>query len=57
MEMARVLRPGGVVCIMEHNQWNPVTQLIVRRARMDDGAILSSREAARQYAVFAERSQ
>ena len=45
-EMARV--PGGVVCIMEHNPWNPVTRLIVRRARVDDGAILlSSREAAR----------
>jgi SAM-dependent methyltransferase len=42
-EMARVLRPGGVVCMMEHNPWNPVTRLIVSRTPVDADAILLSR--------------
>ena len=47
-EMARVLRPGGVACMMEHNPWNPVTRLIVSRTPVDaDALLLSSREAAR----------
>ncbi|MEP7364185.1 MAG: class I SAM-dependent methyltransferase [Acidobacteriota bacterium] len=41
-EMARVLRPGGVVCLMEHNPWNPVTRLIVSRTPVDADAILLS---------------
>jgi ubiquinone/menaquinone biosynthesis C-methylase UbiE len=46
--MARVLRPGGVICIFEHNPWNPVTQVIVKRCPVDVNAILvSSGECAR----------
>lgn len=30
-EMARVVRDGGLVVIFEHNPWNPLTRLAVRR--------------------------
>lgn len=44
---ARVLRPGGVFCIIEHNPWNPVTRRIVSRTPVDrDAELLSVREAA-----------
>lgn len=39
-EAARVLRPGGVFAIIEHNPLNPATRLIVRRLPMDRNAIL-----------------
>lgn len=39
-ELGRVLKPGGVVCIIEHNPYNPVTQLIVRRSPVDVNAKL-----------------
>ena len=39
-EMARVIRPGGVVCIIEHNPLNPLTQLSVRRCEYDRDAVL-----------------
>jgi SAM-dependent methyltransferase len=39
-EMARVLVPGGSACIIEHNPFNPVTQLIVRRTPVDANARL-----------------
>jgi SAM-dependent methyltransferase len=39
-EMARVIRPGGVLCIIEHNPLNPLTQLSVRRCEFDCDAVL-----------------
>ena len=36
----RVLRPGGVFCLIEHNPWNPVTRLIVKRCPVDSDAEL-----------------
>lgn len=39
-DMARVIRPGGVVCIIEHNPLNPLTQLSVRRCEFDQDAVL-----------------
>jgi SAM-dependent methyltransferase len=39
-EAARVLRPGGVFAIIEHNPLNPATHLIVSRLPMDRNAIL-----------------
>jgi SAM-dependent methyltransferase len=44
----KVLRPGGLFAIFEHNPWNPVTRAIVRRCPMDVNAILmrSSESAA-----------
>jgi SAM-dependent methyltransferase len=47
-EVKRVLAPGGLCCIIEHNPWNPVTQRIVRRCPVDvDAELLSAREARR----------
>ena len=39
-EARRVLRPGGVFAIIEHNPLNPVTRLIVSRTPVDADAIL-----------------
>ena len=51
-EMRRVLRPGGVLSIIEHNPYNPATRLIVSRTPVDADAILlppsESRELVRQ---------
>lgn len=48
-ELTRVLRPGGVVCVMEHNPWNPVTRLIVARSPVDADAVLLSAGEARRW--------
>jgi SAM-dependent methyltransferase len=39
-EIRRVLAPGGLCCIIEHNPWNPVTRAIVRRCPVDADAEL-----------------
>jgi len=39
-EICRVLRPGGIFCIIEHNPANPVTRTIVSRTPVDANAIL-----------------
>ena len=39
-EMRRVLRPGGVACILEHNPYNPLTRLAVFRCPFDRDAVL-----------------
>lgn len=45
-EIRRVLAPGGLYCIIEHNPWNPVTQAIVRRCPVDiDAEFLTARRA------------
>jgi SAM-dependent methyltransferase len=41
-EVARVLKPQGLVCVIEHNCWNPVTRHIVSRVPVDRDAILLS---------------
>jgi SAM-dependent methyltransferase len=46
-EVGRVLRPGGVFCVIEHNPLNPVTRLIVRRTPVDVDAILLRAHEAR----------
>jgi SAM-dependent methyltransferase len=44
-EIRRVLAPGGLCCILEHNPWNPVTRAIVRRCPVDvDAELLAARE-------------
>jgi SAM-dependent methyltransferase len=52
-EIRRVLKPGGVFCMIEHNPFNPVTRLIVSRTRVDAGAILLRATDARQLAAEA----
>lgn len=46
-EMRRVLRPGGIAIVIEHNPLNPLTRLAVFRCPFDDDAVLiASRETA-----------
>jgi len=47
-DMARVVRPGGLVALFEHNPRNPLTRLAVSRCEFDEGVrLLGRREAAR----------
>lgn len=44
-EKARVVRPGGIVCLIEHNPYNPATRLSVARCPFDaDAVLLNARE-------------
>ncbi len=47
-EIRRVLAPGGIVAMIEHNPFNPATQLIVRRTSVDANARLFSARWARR---------
>lgn len=47
-EVRRVTRPGGVVCVVEHNPLNPLTRLSVARCEFDrDAVLLGSRRTER----------
>ena len=47
-EAQRVLKPGGVFCIIEHNPRNPATRLIVSRSPVDaDAHLLTANETGR----------
>jgi SAM-dependent methyltransferase len=39
-EMARVVRPGGLAVVFEHNPLNPLTRLAVSRCEFDAAAVL-----------------
>lgn len=44
-EIKRVLSPNGLFCVVEHNPWNPATQMIVKRCAVDaDAELLTARE-------------
>ena len=46
-EIRRVLVPGGLYCIVEHNPWNPVTRTIVGRCAVDvDAELLAASNAS-----------
>lgn len=45
-ELRRVARPGGLVCVIEHNPLNPLTRLSVMRCPFDEGAVLLRRPKA-----------
>lgn len=47
-EMRRVARPGGLICIIEHNPFNPLTRLAVARCEFDRDAILLGAGSARR---------
>jgi len=46
-DICRVLKPGGVFAIVEHNPFNPAVQVIIRRTRVDENAILLTAGTAR----------
>jgi SAM-dependent methyltransferase len=46
-EILRVLRAGGIFCMIEHNPLNPVTRLIVSRTPIDANARLLTARSAR----------
>ena len=46
-EVKRVLKPGGIFCIVEHNPYNPATRMIVSRTPVDANAILLPRGETR----------
>jgi SAM-dependent methyltransferase len=39
-ELARVVRPGGLVVVFEHNPLNPLTRVAVSRCEFDEGVVL-----------------
>jgi SAM-dependent methyltransferase len=45
--MARVLRPGGIAAIFEHNPINPLTRRVVSNCVFDEDAVLLRRRRAR----------
>jgi SAM-dependent methyltransferase len=47
-EMRRVARPGGLICIIEHNPLNPLTRLAVARCEFDRDAVLFGAVKARK---------
>jgi ubiquinone/menaquinone biosynthesis C-methylase UbiE len=49
-DISRVLTPGGIFCVIEHNPFNPLTQLIVHRSPIDSQAHLLTAGKARRLA-------
>ena len=47
-DICRVLRPGGIFAMIEHNPFNPAVQLIVRRTPVDENAQLLTARTARR---------
>lgn len=47
-EMRRVVKPGGLVCVIEHNPFNPLTRLAVSRCEFDNDAVLLRAEQTRR---------
>jgi hypothetical protein len=39
-QMHRVLKPGGLALVFEHNPYNPATQYIVKSCEIDKDAVL-----------------
>jgi ubiquinone/menaquinone biosynthesis C-methylase UbiE len=39
-EIKRILVPGGILVVFEHNPFNPMTRLVVKRAEIDKDAML-----------------
>ncbi|MEP5151712.1 class I SAM-dependent methyltransferase, partial [Planktotalea sp.] len=52
-EMARVLRPGGLCVVIEHNPLNPLTQYIVRTCPIDENAVILWPREVRKLAMNA----
>ena len=48
IELRRVLKPGGLLMIYEHNPFNPLTVRAVRTCPFDENAVLITASALRQ---------
>jgi SAM-dependent methyltransferase len=48
LEMRRVVRPGGLAVVIEHNPFNPLTRLAVARCAFDADAVLLSQSCTRR---------
>jgi SAM-dependent methyltransferase len=55
-EICRVLRSGGLLCVIEHNPWNPVTRIIVSRTPIDADAELLTPARTRKLIASANAS-
>lgn len=53
-EMRRVLKPGGLALVFEHNPYNPATQYIVRTCDIDRDAVLLRPDQLRKLFVAAK---
>ncbi len=56
-EMARVVAPGGLVVVLEHNPLNPLTRFVVSRCALDEGVELFGPGAARALLAAPARSR
>ena len=54
LELARVVRPGGLVVVFEHNALNPLTRLAVSRCEFDEGVVLLTRGASTRVLMGAD---
>lgn len=52
-QLHRVMKPGGLLAIYEHNPWNPATQWVVSRCAFDCDAVLLSSSKCRALAKAA----
>jgi len=56
-QLHRVMRPGGLLAVYEHNPWNPATQWIVSRCEFDRDAVLLSSGTCRRLVMQAGFSE
>ena len=49
-QLHRVMKPGGLLAIYEHNPWNPATRWVVSRCEFDRDAVLLSSPVCRKLA-------
>lgn len=56
-EIRRVMAPGALLVIYEHNPWNPLTVRAVKACEFDENAVLVSAARMRQAVQFAAFSR
>ncbi|MGD0652969.1 MAG: class I SAM-dependent methyltransferase [Thermoguttaceae bacterium] len=56
-DIMRLLKPGGHVCVFEHNPYNPLTQWVVRHTPIDKNAVLLRPKEVREGLVKAGASR
>ena len=47
-KLSELVRPGGHICVFEHNPFNPLTRRIVSKCEFDEGVVLVSRRRLRR---------